>query len=165
MQIPKKILLWILVSNIIICFDAFFVLNRPDTLKGGKYYNIFKPYENYYKFDTLYQMNDDLFVVIQSWLNVCEAVISFIAFALCLSSCGIKKTIGALLCFLTSAMVFWKTVIFVWYDHAWLTEDAKNFSTESLLCYYLPSSFWIIFPVLSMIGIGKKFVRSVNQKN
>lgn len=71
MLVPKGILLWVFVSNIIVLFDAFFVLNRPETLKGGKYYWIFKPYENYYKFDTLYQMNTDTFVIIQSWLNVC----------------------------------------------------------------------------------------------
>ncbi len=127
MFVPKSILLWIFVSNIIVCFDAFFVLNRPDTLKGGKYYNIFKLYENYYQYDTLYNMNNDSFVIIQSWLNIAEAVISFVAVFLCLSSCKIKNGVGAILCLIVSAFVFWKTVIFVWYDHDWLTVDAKNF--------------------------------------
>ena len=163
MLVPKSILLWIFVSNIVVCIDAFFVLNRPETLKGGKYYGFFAPYENYYKFDTLYQMNEDSFVVIQSWLNVCEAIISFIACVLCLSNCTIKKALGAVLCFTTSTMVFWKTVIFVWYDHDWLSEAAKNFSPESLICYYLPSSLWIIFPLLSMYVIGKRFVKKISK--
>lgn len=71
MFVPKGILFWIFVSNVIVCFDAFFVINRPETLKGGKYYEIFQPYENYYKYDKLYDMNNDSFVVIQSWLNIC----------------------------------------------------------------------------------------------
>lgn len=121
MLVPKGILLWIFLSNVIVCIDAFFVLNRPETLKGGKYYGFFKPYENYYKFDTLYNMNEDSFVVIQSWLNITEALISFIAVFLYISSCRIKSAIGAVLCFVVSVMVFWKTVIFVWYDHDWLT--------------------------------------------
>jgi hypothetical protein len=120
MIVPKAVLFWVFLSNVIVIIDAFFVINRPETLKGGKYYSFFYLYENYYKFDTLYQMNDDSFVVIQSWLNVCEALISFIGVFLCFSACQIKNSIGAILCFVVSVMVFWKTVIFVWYDHDWL---------------------------------------------
>ena len=69
MYVSKKIAFWIIVSSIIVCFDAFFVINRPETLKGGKYYSYFSLYEIYYRLDTLYGMNDDYFVVIQSWLN------------------------------------------------------------------------------------------------
>lgn len=103
-------------------------------------------------------MNTDSFVIIQSWLNIAEAVISFLAVFLCLSSCKIKNGVGAILCLVVSAFVFWKTVIFVWYDHDWLTADAKNFVPNSILCYYLPSSLWIILPIVSMYAIGKKLV-------
>lgn len=164
MLVPKGILLWVFVSNIIVLFDAFFVLNRPETLKGGKYYWIFKPYENYYKFDTLYQMNTDTFVIIQSWLNVCQGFISIIAVILCLCSCRIKRALGGVLCFVTSCFVFWKTVIFLWYDHDFLSADAKNYTPESLLCYYFPSSIWIIFPLLSIFLIGRRMVKSLSQK-
>ena len=109
-------------------------------------------------------MNTDKFVLIQSWLNLCEAVISFIAFGLCLSGCRVRRAIGAVLCFMTSAMVFWKTVIFLWYDSDWLTEDARNFTPESILCYYFPSYLWVVFPLLSMVVIGKKFVNILGHK-
>jgi hypothetical protein len=52
----------------------------------------------------------------------------------------------------------------VWYDSEWLTETAKNFSPESILCYYFPSSLWIVLPFLSMILIGKRFVKAVSEK-
>lgn len=121
MLVPKPILLWIILGNIIVLIDAFFVLNRPETLKGGKYYPYFHLYENYYKYDTLYTLNSDSFVVIQSWLNVVEAVLAFIACLLCVSGCRVKRAIGAVGCFGVSCFVFWKTVIFVWYDHDWLS--------------------------------------------
>ena len=38
MYVSKKVAVWLIVSSIIVCIDAFFVLNRPHTLKGGKYY-------------------------------------------------------------------------------------------------------------------------------
>lgn len=164
MIVPKPALVWIFVSNIIVCIDAFFVLNRPHTLKGGIYYDFFHLYENYYKFDTLYAMNEDKFVVIQSWLNICEAVIAFLAVILCLSSCRIRRATGAVLCFTVSAFVFWKTIIFVWYDHYWLSPDALNYTHESILCYYFPSSLWIVLPLLTMIAIGRNFVRTISQK-
>lgn len=156
MFVPKGILLWIFFSGIIVLFDAFFVINRPETLKGGKYYSIFKPYENYYKFDTLYNMNDDSFVVIQSWLNVVEVVLSYIGLLLSLSSCQGKKLVGAFIALIFNAFIFWKTVIFVWYDHDWLSAEAKSFSPESIVCYYFPSSLWLIFPLLSMYLIPKR---------
>ena len=160
MFVPKGILFWIFVSNVIVCFDAFFVINRPETLKGGKYYSLFQPYELYYKYDKLYDMNDDSFVMIQSWLNACEAIIALIAVLLSLCSCQGKKLVGAFICLIVSTMVFWKTVIFVWYDHDWLTEDAKAFVPESILCYYLPSYLWIVLPFLSMILIPKRILNA-----
>lgn len=84
---------------------------------------------------------------------------------MCFSSCKIKNVIGSLLRFVVSGFVFWKTVIFVWYDSDWLTQDAKNFTPESILCYYFPSSLWILLPLVSMIVIGKKFVKALTQKD
>lgn len=127
MQIPKGILIWIFVSNVIVCIDAFFILNRPETLKGGKYFHIFHLYQHYYKFDTLYDLNSDPFVVLQSWLNLTEALVAFLGCFLCLSASATKKALGALVCFTVSVMVFWKTVIFVWYDRDWLSPAALNF--------------------------------------
>jgi hypothetical protein len=74
-------------------------------------------------------MNSDKFVVIQSWLNVCEGTIAMIAVALCLFGRTTMGTIGALLCLIVSAFVFWKTIIFVWYDNDYLSVDAKNYTT------------------------------------
>jgi hypothetical protein len=128
MIVPKGILFWIFISNIIVSFDAFYVLNRPETMKDGKYYWLFQPYEYYYKYDTLYAQNSDRFVVIQSWLNACECIIAMFAVVFCLFGSRMMKGIGAIVCLIVSVMVFWKTVIFVWYDDAFLTEDAHNFT-------------------------------------
>jgi len=145
MFVPKPLYLWLVLSAIIVIFDALYVLLRPETLRGGKYFNIFAPYEMYVKFDTLYGNNTDSFVVIQSWLNLIEAALLFIGVFLSLSSCLGKKLWGAILLIITSAFVFWKTVIFVWYDHDWTTPDVKALTGEAFLCYILPSSLWIIF--------------------
>lgn len=158
MFISKGIIFWLLISSIIVYFDAFYVIMRPETLSGGKYYYIFKPYELYVKFDTLYGMNNDPFVIIQSWLNAFESTLTLVGIILAISSCQIKQKLGGLICLVSSTMVFWKTIIFVWYDRDWLTEEALNYTAESILCYYLPSYCWIVFPFLSMVTIGKRMI-------
>lgn len=119
MYVSKKVCLWMLISAIIVCIDAFFVINRPETLKGGKYYQYFSLYELYTKYDTLYQMNDDKFVLIQSYLNICEAILTIFGLMVAFSSCKIKKLIGGLVCLVINTMILWKTVIFIWYDSYW----------------------------------------------
>ena len=164
MFIPKKIIVWMVICYLILYMDAFYILNRPETLRGGKYFGFFSPYEYYVEYDKLYGMNEDSFVVIQSWLNICESTIAFIALFIAFSSCRVKQMIGACLCLFVNALTFWKTIIFVWYDLDWITEDAHNFTTGSILCYYIPSSFWIIGPFISAILISRRMVQFVKEK-
>lgn len=161
MLAPKWILAWLLISAVICCFDALFVLNRPESLNGGSLFWIFWPYENYYRFDTLYAMNTDTFVVIQSWLNIIESSLAVVAVILSISKCNIKKVTGAVLIIVIESFIFWKTVIFVWYDHDFLTDQAKSFVPMSILCYYLPSSVWLILPVVSLVMMGKSLVKAI----
>jgi hypothetical protein len=72
---------------------------------------------------------------------------------------GLKASLwGAALGAITSTCVFWKTVIFVWYDHDWSTEAAKNFTPGSILCYWFPNSLWLVFPLIAMFLIPKKII-------
>lgn len=160
--IPGFIKFWFFLSAIIVFFDAAFVILRPETQKGGSLYQIFHPYEHYIYYDTLYGDLNDSFVVIQSWLNIVEGIALLIAVALSLSSKVSTQLWSALIGVITSTCVFWKTVIFIWYDKDWTTQDAKNFTPGSILCYWFPSSLWIIFPLLAMILIPKRIVNYVS---
>lgn len=75
-----------------------------------------------------------------------------------LSSCIKMKLWSAVIGVIVSTMVFWKTVIFVWYDHDFATESAKNFSPGSILCYWLPNTLWLIFPLIAMYLIPKNII-------
>jgi len=70
MFLSKFNYIWLVVSATIVIWDASYVLLRPHSLKGGLYEHLYAPYQIYIKYDTLYAGNDDLFVVIQSWLNI-----------------------------------------------------------------------------------------------
>lgn len=158
MFIPSGLYLWLVVSALVVVFDAAYVLLRPHSLRGGKYFHIFAPYELYAKMDSLYAMNDDSFVVIQSWLNIVEAVLLLLAVGMSISRNVSRKLWGAILAVVTSAFVFWKTVIFLLYDYDYTSIEVKQLTSEALLCYVLPSSLWIIFPILSIWLISKRVV-------
>lgn len=121
MQISKGILLWLILSSLVVYLDGFFVLNRPDTMNGGKYYHIYKPYDLYLQFDQLYGALDNLFVYIIAWLNVIESTVCLLGVLIYLSSKPAIKMLGALVCLVASVMVFWKTVLYMWYDRDWLS--------------------------------------------
>ena len=121
-------------------------------------YKYYFPYDNYIVYDTLYADLKDQFVVIQSWLNIVEGVFLLIGVLMSFSKSVSVKLWSALILVIASTCVFWKTVIFVWYDHDWATEAAKNFTPGSILCYWFPNSLWLVFPTLAMILIPKRIV-------
>lgn len=67
--LPRWFTIWMIVSYLIMIFDATFVLNRPSTISGSMS-QFFSPYQLYIKIDTLYGDLNDIFVVIQSQLNL-----------------------------------------------------------------------------------------------
>lgn len=165
MYLSRKVTIWLFVNAFIIIMDGFFASHRPETLKGGKYYWFFAPYELYYRFDKLYDMNDDNFVVIQGWLSMLEGLLTLICLMIALSSAKVNKLIGTLLLICVHAMTFWKTVIFLWYDSYWTTEDVHNFTLESILFYHILSAIWIVFPFLSIWSMISSIVKEAREKN
>lgn len=121
MFIPKPLYIWLVLSSLIVLYDATYVLLRPRTMQGGDLFPYFTGYGLYIQFDTLYAHLTDTFVVIQSWLNLVEITTIMLGVFLSLSSCKIKKLIAALLIVIASAFVFWKTVIYLWYSHDFTT--------------------------------------------
>lgn len=119
--IPGFLKFWFFVSAIIVFLDASFILQRPETQNGGSLYKYYFLYDNYVIYDTLYADLKDSFVVIQSWLNIVEGIFLLIAVFMSFSSKFSTQLWSAFIAILASTCVFWKTVIFVWYDHDWST--------------------------------------------
>lgn len=155
MFVPKWLYIWLVASSLIVIFDASYVLLRPDSMQGGSLFAYFSPYDLYIKYDTLYGNLTDSFVVIQSWLNLVEVTLILAAVGLSLSSCPIKKLVAALVILVSSAFVFWKTVIYILYSHDHTTEAVKTLSLDAVLVFVIPSSLWIIFPLLAIGTIVK----------
>lgn len=119
--IPGFLKVWFVISAFIVFFDASFVIQRPETMKGGNLYHIYYLYDNYILYDTLYADLNDVFVICQSWLNIVEGIMLLISVAISFNKCIKIKLWSAVIGAIASTMVFWKTVIFVWYDHTFVT--------------------------------------------
>jgi len=83
-----------------------------------------------------------------------EAALLLLSATLGFFSSPSLKIKGALLAIVVSAFVFWKTVIYVWYDYTFLTVPALNFSPESIVFYYFPNSFWLVCPIWVILGVS-----------
>jgi hypothetical protein len=83
------------------------------------------------------------------------------AVGLSFSSCQTKKLIGALVILVGSAFVFWKTVIYIMYSHDFTTSAVKSLSLDAVLYFVIPSSFWIICPLLTIYSVIKNVVGHV----
>jgi hypothetical protein len=129
MFVHKALYVWLVLSSLIVIYDASYVLLRPDSMLGGKLFGFFSAYDLYIKFDTLYGNLTDSFVVIQSWLNLIEVTLILAAVGLSLSRCSTKKLVGALVIIVGSAFVFWKTVIYMCYSHDFTTQAVKDLTT------------------------------------
>ena len=164
MFLSKFNYIWLIVSATIVIWDASYVLLRPHSLKGGIYEQYYAPYQIYIKYDTLYAGNNDLFVVIQSWLNVAEILLSYLAVILSMRSCVGSKAKGAIVAVVASAFTFWKTVIYLWYVHPHLTPEAKVVTADSLMYFIIPSSFWIICPFLTLVGVSGRICKALAPK-
>ena len=77
------------------------------------------------------------------------------------SSNKILKSVGALFCIIINVMTLYKTIIYLWYADYYLSEEAHNFTQKSILCFYLPSSVWLICPFLSIYGISSKITNAL----
>jgi hypothetical protein len=159
MYISKGIYAWLLISSAIVAYDASYVLLRPHSLKGGQYHQYFQPYELYIQYDTLYAGNDNTFVRIQSWLNYIEITLAVVACVLSFQKGKGSKIRGALLAVIISAFTFWKTVIYVWYAEPFLTSKAKVLTTDSFLCFWLPTSFWLICPLWTILSVSGRIAK------
>ena len=159
MYLTKGIVAWLLISSLIVIFDASYVLLRPESMRGGSLFQYFSPYELYCKFDTLYCHDSDRFVVIQSWLNLMEITMAFISLAMYAFGKQSTQLLGSILAVIVSAFTFWKTVIYIWYADAYLTHDAHTFTTESIYVFYFPTAFWIVFPLYVLWVVPRRIVK------
>jgi hypothetical protein len=160
--IPSWYKLWLVVSSILVVWDCLYIFYRPDTMKGGKYFQYFFPYETYIQIDTLYGNLTDSFVVLQSQCNVVEIILVVLSMLVYAGKSIRAKSAGSLLCLVASCFTFWKTVIYVMYGYKGLV-FAKGNELIVLGAFIIPTACWLVFPVLGIFAIGDRLINQIDK--
>mmetsp|Transcript_26038 Transcript_26038/g.70520 ORF Transcript_26038/g.70520 Transcript_26038/m.70520 type:complete len:178 (+) Transcript_26038:1395-1928(+) len=151
---------WLLLSGLIVLYDAGYALMRPYTLEGGPLFAIWKPYQYYGTVDLIYSVDryhaGDRFCEAQGICNVVEVVLQLYALHL-LNSRGkdSREAAGVLLAFTTQAFTFWKTSLYWLYDIVGgFSHTGHNDIMTAVFVYGLTNIWWIVLPFFAMLHLG-----------
>lgn len=163
MLVSKTVKIWIIISAFIVIWDASFVLLKPHTLPGGKLHRFWQPYDIYTTIDTLYNDETDRFLKIQSVLNYIEASLSILFFLILLRKTDKLQIIGGFGVLIVSCFTFWKTVLYLSYDEAFV--NYNNEPSVLIFLFLVPNMFWIVMPLFSIISISRRVYNLLTIKN
>ncbi|AIN99490.1 hypothetical protein LPMP_271080 [Leishmania panamensis] len=147
--LPLLAKVWFLAVVPLIVVDAIFVLTRAKSVDlphplaevvPFKYWTVYAQY------DRRYAANDDAFVVVQSWLNLVEAMMGLFV---TLSALCNAQNLAIKLAIVVSLMTLYKTVIYCLIDIAEGGKYTHHITFhEQLTMLIAPLSVWIVFPTI-----------------
>jgi len=74
------------------------------------------------------------------------------------------KLWSAFLIIISQFATLWKTVIYFWYGYGWISDDVKNLTPGAILCYIIPNSLWIIFPLITVLSLSRTIIQIASHK-
>ncbi|KAL3079092.1 hypothetical protein niasHS_014874 [Heterodera schachtii] len=174
--LPNWVKIWLVCSTLICSVDVAFTALRPESLRGGKYDNFFTLWNVYASVDTRYADAADPLTRVTGPLMCLELVLNVCA--LCLDFvCPAHSLMAA---FLSNALVFWKTSIYLSLfllpnEEAYRSLDHGTFPPISfrgiapqtpfwkeMLLFWAPNSVWVFVPLFAMFHLWAKIARGWN---
>ena len=156
MFIPWPVYIWLILSSACVMYDFLYIYLRPLSFRYNPYEYTFEPYQVYHYFDTLKLNMTDRFLIIQNWLNLIEVGLTWVIMLLSLLPFKRLKITTAIGLIVLSAFTFWKTVIYLWYDRAFITVSIERFYSLGVIFYYLTIGQWVIFPIVTITAITNR---------
>lgn len=152
-MLPTLAIFWLLSMIFVIPIDAVYVLLRA--APGESPDPAFHPYgemrpiswwNTYAAYDHRYRPNDDVFVVVQAYLNLAELVIGYVAVTV--GILGYHRT-GLGMTIAVSIMTIYKTVIYFMMDivDGGMYTNHNSFAAKTMMITF-PASIWIVVPAM-----------------
>ena len=161
MFIPWPAYIWLIFSSVAVAYDFLYIQLRPLTFVDQIHQWKFEPYQVYQFFDPLKINMEDRFVVIQSWMNAIEVCLILLTIIVSLIPRRKVKFACAVMIIVLQSMVFWKTVIYLWYDRYFITVLVERLYSIAVVFYYFTIGPFIIFPLLTIYYIGKRMLKAI----
>ncbi|KAK9429909.1 hypothetical protein V1505DRAFT_372560 [Lipomyces doorenjongii] len=153
---------WFVLSNVIVTWDASYVLSRPHSFPGGKWHFLWKPYALYGEIDYVYGLpafeGNDGFPSAQALMTLVEAVFNYVYLFtsyFCTSPCW--RLAGAIIGMMSATSCFSKTVLYMLCEiFSGYKYVGHNTWFRLVFLYVFPSAPWILVSLYSMIAIAKQ---------
>ncbi|CAD6886263.1 unnamed protein product, partial [Tilletia controversa] len=113
---PTWITIWLAVSSILVMWDCGYMLLRPHSMKGGKYFTLWAPYELYGTIDKIYGVDaftaKEGFPAAQSVMNIPETILNYIyVFIVLFTTSSHARAVAPLIGFTATVMTASKTIL------------------------------------------------------
>ena len=156
-MIPKWIMVWFVISNILCIYDCAFLLTRPESMTGGSLYWLFSGYTTGYGVaDPKYLDQTDGFVLAQCYVNMVEMLFNTFSLFYYFSS-NFKNS--ALFGLVASVMTCSKTVLYFLMDYLNATVGGQKLFHKTE-----PFHMFFIF-YICLAGKNKKIGKIFNHLN
>uniref|UniRef100_A0A7R9UZE2 EXPERA domain-containing protein n=1 Tax=Chlamydomonas euryale TaxID=1486919 RepID=A0A7R9UZE2_9CHLO len=152
---------WLVISGVLVVWDAGYVLMRPRSMPGGDLFWLWRPYPLYASVDRAYGLegleSGDGFAPAQSWLNLVEVLLHWLSVWLMQG----KQTAhaGDLLAFGSQLTTFWKTLLYGLNDVCRKEPWTAHSDPFNMVFFYLiPNGFWLVLPALAVGQLGSRLL-------
>jgi hypothetical protein len=163
--LPRWIVIWLIVGNLVAAWDAFYVILRPHSAVEGSLEKYFPLHKLYVLHDARYADPNDAFVVAQAVIGLSEAILSFLAVVL--QYLNVKqRPLASLLALVACTMTWAKTIMYVtieYFDKFKYT--GHNAPHHFILYFALPMGLWIVVPLICSCSIIARFVTAIQIVN
>ncbi|KAK9378651.1 uncharacterized protein V2V93DRAFT_375464 [Kockiozyma suomiensis] len=152
--------IWFALSNIIVSWDASYILARPHSFPGGKLHFIWKPYALYGTIDYVYGWpaynEKDGFPAAQSFLTLVEAIfMSVYIYTSYFTKSPSTRLTGAFIGLIAATSCFSKTVLYMLCEYfSGYKYVGHNPLPTLVMLYLIPSAPWIFMNFYSMLAIA-----------
>jgi len=158
LKLPRWVILWLIISTVIVLWDAAFVLCRPASFPGGDLGFLWSfAYETYLAVDRSYADVANHTIAAFAVMSILEACV------VCVAVIADRKGRGYLahlLVMLVTSLTGAKTMLFFLVDgmHGW-PAVGHNELLPLLAFWVIPNGIWIVVPLTIATLTGRKLLR------
>ena len=166
--IPTWMLSWLLISSLLVVYDAAFVLTRPASFPKGSLHWLFFPYDSYVQYDPVYLDVHDTFGIAQAWINLLEVAV--ILLALVLTRVLPSSSVPHILLVIATSSTLFKTLLYFTYDHVsehkgkYALVDPRTWDAGYVGTFVVPTMCWVLFPAAVLVSLGGQFAEVATGK-
>ncbi|KAL9940998.1 hypothetical protein V8E36_000486 [Tilletia maclaganii] len=143
------ITLWLALSSILVLWDCGYMLLRPHSMKGGKWFAPWAPYELYGTIDKMYGIDaynaKEGFPAAQSVMNLPETALNyFYVYLVTISTSQQGRAIAPIVGFTATVMTASKTILYMLVEWACgYCKTGHNGLYELVVLFLIPNTPWI----------------------